>query len=366
MDETLAIKKYWDERYRRGENSGDGSYGEQLQKKLSLLKGLGITSITDVGCGDFNFGKNLLEIYPQAKYTGYDLSSVIIEKNKKNFPKYEFTNYGVLPQADLILCVDVLFHILDDKNYELALQDLDNLWRKYLAVTAYEYDNPEIKGHIKVRKFDYKRFGEPIIREVVEEDGQLYFYLFKRPEAIDLSKVSCCLNTKEATYPKEILAHVSQFPFGEILIKTHSESPYCKHELFAKAKYDLIYCQDDDAICPIKELVEQSKPEMINVAMTQHHFDCYKDRRMTMGLGWGSIFPKSVLSALKKYTDKYGEDDLFKRDTEKILTQLVYPQNRLVLPITDLPSATHLDRLYRQPEHYPNMTLIEEKCKELV
>jgi hypothetical protein len=185
-------------------------------------------------------------------------------------------------------------------------------------------------------------------------------------DKIDLTKVSCCLNTKDPIYPQVILDHVSQFPFGEILILTHSDSPYRKHELFAKAKYDLLYYQDDDAICPIKELVELSNPEMINVAMKEHHFEAYKDRRMTMGFGWGSIFPRQVLTALDQYRAKYGEDDLFKRDTEKILTELVYPQNRLVLPITDLPSAMAMDRLWRQPNHWDNMTVIEERCRSLV
>ncbi len=185
-------------------------------------------------------------------------------------------------------------------------------------------------------------------------------------DKIDLTKVSCCLNTKEPIYLKVILDHISQFPFGEILILTHSDSPYRKYELFDKAKYDLIYYQDDDAICPIKELVEQSDPEMINVAMKPHHFEAYSNRRMSMGFGWGSIFNKSVLKALDKYREMYGEDDLFKRDTEKILTELVFPQNRLVLPIEDLPSAMAPDRLWRQSNHWDNMRIIEERCRVLV
>lgn len=179
---------------------------------------------------------------------------------------------------------------------------------------------------------------------------------------VDLTKVSCCLNTKETVYPHVILDHVSQFPFGEILILTHSDSPYRKHELFAKAKYDLIYYNDDDCITSVEKLTAQSNPEMINVAMKSEHFEAYKSLRMTMGLGWGSIFPKSVLVALDRYRRVYGEDELFKRDTEKILTELVFPQNRLVLPIEDLPSAMAMDRLWRQPNHWDNMRIIQERC----
>jgi hypothetical protein len=182
---------------------------------------------------------------------------------------------------------------------------------------------------------------------------------------IDLKKVSACLISKEYLYPREVLTHTASFPFGEILILTSCDSPYRKYELFTKAKYELLYYSDDDAICPITQLCVASDPKQINVAMKPHHYTAYAKRRMTMGLGWGSIFPRSVLSALDKYRKVYGEDALFKRDTEKILTQLVYPQNRLELPITDLPSATAPDRLHLQPEHYSNMDIIEQRCAQL-
>lgn len=185
---------------------------------------------------------------------------------------------------------------------------------------------------------------------------------------INLAEVSCCLITKDPLYPKEILDHVQQFPFGEVLILTHSDSPYRKHELFAKAKFDWLYYQDDDAICPITELAEQADPAdlIITLAIKEGHFEAYKPYRMSMGLGWGSIFPKSLLKRLDLYRARYGEDFLFKRDTEKILTSLCYPQKRLILPIQDLPSATASDRLWRQPEHYNYGTLCEERCTELL
>lgn len=182
---------------------------------------------------------------------------------------------------------------------------------------------------------------------------------------INLSKVSCCLITKDRVYPQEILDHLAQFPFGEVLILTNSDSPFRKHELFAKAKYDIIYYQDDDAICPVKELIDAYQPDIINVAMKPSHFEAYKDRKMTMGLGWGSLFPKKMLKSLEKYTDVYGEDEVYKRETERIFTHLNFPQNRLVLPIIDLPSAYASDRLWRQPNHISSMETAEERCIEV-
>jgi hypothetical protein len=361
----MIVEDYWDERYQKGGNSGYGSYGEQLEKKLGWLSGLDIKSISEIGCGDFNFGSSLLKMYPEVKYLGQDVSSVIIGQNQEKYPGITFTTSpSEVPPADLVLCVDVLFHLIEDEVYKQTLNRIENLWTKYLAVTAYEEDRPSPSPHLALRKFDYKRFGEPLIRETVEADGDLKFYLFKT--GIDLSKVSCCLNTKEKEYPEEVLRDITRHPFAEILVNVGSNSPHGKYKMFERAKSDFIYYQDDDAICPIKEIAKLSKPGMINVAMAEAHMEAYKNRRMTMGLGWGSIFPKSILGNLKRYTDKYGEDELFRRDTEKILTELVYPQNRMLLHIQSLPRAMNPDRLSFQPEHYGNMAIIEERCRMLI
>jgi trans-aconitate methyltransferase len=178
----LKAKDYWNKRYTQGVyGSGYGSYGVQLKKKLKWLKGLPIKSITEIGCGDFNFGDNLLKLYPNVTYTGYDISDHIVEVNKKVYPQFNFTNKFPPFGADLTLCVDVLFHVLDDNEYTVLLINLKQALRfgKYLAITAYE--QPQTTAdHLKVRVFDPAYFGKPIIRKVVEEDGQLYFYLFKK------------------------------------------------------------------------------------------------------------------------------------------------------------------------------------------
>lgn len=180
-----------------------------------------------------------------------------------------------------------------------------------------------------------------------------------------MKEVSACFITKDPTYPKEILDYISQFPFGEILILTHSDSPFRKHELFAKAKYEWIFYQDDDAICPIQELYDRKEDGKITLAMKEGHYKAYSDTKMTMGIGWGCFFQKSLLGSLKRYTERYGEDEVYKRETERIFTALNYPQNRLVLPIRDLPSAYAEDRLWRQPNHNEFAQIANERCKNI-
>lgn len=182
---------------------------------------------------------------------------------------------------------------------------------------------------------------------------------------IDLSKVSCCLITKDPIYPKEILDHLSQFPFGEILIRTNCPNSAGKDELFKKAKYDLIYYQDDDCICPVNELTEQGESDIITCAMKPGHIEAYKNLRIAC-FGWGSFIPKEALYKMQTYMAVHGEDDLYLREYDRILTFFNFPQKRLDLPIYDLPSAYSSDRYSNQPNHYTNITLMEERCKQLI
>jgi predicted TPR repeat methyltransferase len=174
-------KIFWDNRYNIGGNSGYGSYNEQLEKKLKWIGELkDIKTISEFGCGDFNFGKRILDLFPTATYKGWDISQIIVDKNKLLFPAHTFNVGQETEPADLVLCVDVLFHVIYKEEYEEILNKLEKAWTKYLVITAYERDE-ELGGHVRIRKFDYTRFGTPLVREVVEENGSLYFYVFKRP-----------------------------------------------------------------------------------------------------------------------------------------------------------------------------------------
>lgn len=178
---TEYEKNYWNSRYKNDGNSGYGSYDQQLTKKLGWIKGLdGVKSISEYGCGDFHFGGALTKLFPESTYTGLDVSDFIVETNRQKWPEYAFkTSDRDLPPADLVLCVDVLFHVIDDREVEVILNRLEKAWTKYLVITAYER-NEEKTNHVRIRAFDYKRFGEPVIREIVEADGSLYFYLFAK------------------------------------------------------------------------------------------------------------------------------------------------------------------------------------------
>lgn len=178
---------------------------------------------------------------------------------------------------------------------------------------------------------------------------------------IDPKTVSACFITKDAVYPGTILTHVQHFGFGEYLILTNCDSPHRKQELFEKAKFDHIYYQDDDCIGPIDELLSAAELGRITCAMKSGHIHAYAHSRIAL-LGWGSIFPKSAIRVLDYYRTQYGEDDVYRRETERIMTWFNYPQVRLDLPIIDLPSASAPDRLSNQPGHREFIPIVEERC----
>jgi hypothetical protein len=183
--------------------------------------------------------------------------------------------------------------------------------------------------------------------------------------SLDPRYVSACFITKDAVYPSAIVNRVMAVGFGEYLFLTNCSSPHVKQSLFAKARYDFLYYQDDDCLAPIHQLLQRAVPSMITCAMKPSHLRAYAQSRIAL-IGWGSVFPKRTIDVLDQYRAVYGEDPLFRRETERIMTYLSFPQCRLELPIEDLPSAYAPDRLSMQPDHYGYIEQVEDRCARLV
>lgn len=156
--------RYWNNRYEEGGTSGNGSYGELSIYKAdiinSFINGHNINSIIEFGCGD---GNNL-SLYNFKKYLGLDVSeqSILININKyhddntKSFILYNprfFSNQNFIT-SELVICIDVLYHIVDDEGYFKTLLDIFSVSKKYVilytSVDAFE-KNPYLGGHVKHR-----------------------------------------------------------------------------------------------------------------------------------------------------------------------------------------------------------------------
>ena len=78
-------KKYWDDRYQSGGNSGAGSYNRFAEFKAEVINKFvleqSIQSVIEFGCGD----GNQLKYFKFNNYLGFDVSSTAVANCKKLF-----------------------------------------------------------------------------------------------------------------------------------------------------------------------------------------------------------------------------------------------------------------------------------------
>lgn len=123
FDNTL----FWNYRYETNIElgSGIGSKGDKKVEKQQLLKDIKIesfNSILDVGFGDLE----VVGDFKLKNYTGYDVSEKAVELAKKKKPNWAFYDITKIDKKDIknkdfVMCLDVLIHINNEKDfYELV------------------------------------------------------------------------------------------------------------------------------------------------------------------------------------------------------------------------------------------------------
>jgi hypothetical protein len=151
-------KKYWESRYFNNGNSGLGSYNKSAQVKAdyvnSVIEKYNIKTISDYGHGD---GNQLTYLEGFKSYYGYDVSETIRKKCIETFTdtKYNFVNNtDDIPNTDLAMSLDVVYHLIEDDVYIDYLTKLFSK-SKYVIIYSSNYDKRNSQ-HVYHRKFtDY-------------------------------------------------------------------------------------------------------------------------------------------------------------------------------------------------------------------
>ncbi|WP_045475152.1 class I SAM-dependent methyltransferase [Winogradskyella sp. PG-2] len=124
--------------------SGEGSHNpEIIQPYLDAVRSFlkshkGKLTVCDLGCGDFNIGKQLYKY--SKKYVSVDIVETLIERNKKLYKQenLEFQCLDIsrdeLPKADCIILRQVLQH-LSNKEIQSIVNKLINY--KYIILTEH-------------------------------------------------------------------------------------------------------------------------------------------------------------------------------------------------------------------------------------
>lgn len=175
--------RYWNSRYREGGTSGYGSYGKLAELKAQIIntfiKENNIHSIIEFGCGD----GNQLKYMEYPKYFGMDVSEKSIsmcldmfhDDSTKSFmvysPRY-FRNNKIL-SCDLVVCLDVLYHIIDECDFVKTLDDIFSCSTRYIILYSnlHEYEPYRRGSHIRYRELKpyLEKYSDFKIKKVTEQ-----------------------------------------------------------------------------------------------------------------------------------------------------------------------------------------------------
>lgn len=157
--DNFNSKNYWESRYLSKGNSGSGSYGQLAAFKAEVINSFvennNISDIVELGCGDGN--QLLLAKYPT--YIGFDVSESALDICNSKFKfdsSKQFYNYSDNCRkeiiADLVLSLDVLFHLIEDHVFNDYMRNLFSISSKYVIIYSCNY-NKVIADHVKCRHF---------------------------------------------------------------------------------------------------------------------------------------------------------------------------------------------------------------------
>jgi len=145
-------RDFWNRRYQEDplRGSGIGSRGpNMLHKRAVIAEFLASTrpgSILDVGCGDQEVISGLAV---STHYHGIDISSVVIERNRRAYPEKTFTcvdftrlNDVTEYESDAVLCFEVLIHQHEREGYRKLLHNVVRSARVAGLVSGYVSDPP--------------------------------------------------------------------------------------------------------------------------------------------------------------------------------------------------------------------------------
>lgn len=159
-------ESYWKERYERGGNSGEGSYGPLADYKADFINDFcsshSISSAVELGCGDGNQASKL----KIERYVGVDISEKCIAWARRHFDRSrwefltadEFRDARTEGMCELGLSLDVTYHLIEDEVYRTYLQDLFGAASRYVLIYSsnLDYFDPAFP-HVRHR---------PVVRDV--------------------------------------------------------------------------------------------------------------------------------------------------------------------------------------------------------
>jgi len=153
--------QYWRDRYERGGDSGEGSYGPLAKYKSAFLNAFAaekkLSSVIEIGCGDGNQAAQ----FSFTNYTGVDISQKCIDiaTRRLSRPGWSFITLDQLDYSqrrafELGISLDVIYHLTEDDTYYKYLETLFRLSARYVIIYAsnFSHFDPDMP-HVRHRHF---------------------------------------------------------------------------------------------------------------------------------------------------------------------------------------------------------------------
>jgi len=163
-------QNYWEKRYSLGGNSGEGSYGKSAEFKSEFVNKFVrencIDLVTEYGCGDGN--QLTYAKYPQ--YIGLDISQkaiklsskIFLEDSTKEFYVYDPNQFETNQKnfsAELVLSLDVIYHLVEDDIYRKYLTNVFSTAKKFVVIFS---SNEEVAGMLHSRHVRHRKFTRDV------------------------------------------------------------------------------------------------------------------------------------------------------------------------------------------------------------
>jgi SAM-dependent methyltransferase len=160
LSSFAGSEDYWKNRYRRGGNSGTGSYDKLALFKANMLNAFvqehAIDTVIEYGCGDGN--QLTLAKYPQ--YVGFDVSIDAVTRCRQLFAQDAHKTFKLVSdyrddKAALTLSLDVVYHLVEDTVFDGYMQRLFDSSTQYVVIYSSDTDVQERfqSPHVRHRQF---------------------------------------------------------------------------------------------------------------------------------------------------------------------------------------------------------------------
>ena len=152
-------QKYWEQRYRSGGGSGPGSHGRLAAFKAQILNDFvqhnDIQSVMEFGFGD---GSQLqLARYPS--YLGVEVSHSALaaasnsHSARPNFKLIHMADLQPHHKAELVLSLDVVYHLIEDHIFHEHMRSLFDHTNRYVIIYSSSDTRLSPAPHVRHRNF---------------------------------------------------------------------------------------------------------------------------------------------------------------------------------------------------------------------